>query len=85
MQTVTANDLKTKGIAALENGLAENDEAVITVRGKERFIVMDIDHYQQLREFELEMALVQARADVVQGDVIIESVEEHIKRLTDGL
>ena len=85
MQTVTANDLKTKGIAALESGLAENDEAVITVRGKERFIVMDVAHYHQLRELELEMALIQAKADVAQGEVITESVEDHMKRVTDGL
>lgn len=85
MQTVTANDLKTKGIAALESGLAENDEAVITVRGKERFVVMDMEHYHELRELELELALLQARAEVERGEAITESVDEHIKRVTDGL
>ena len=47
---ITANDLKTKGIACLEESLANQPEAVITVRGKESFVVMRIDHYHYLRE-----------------------------------
>lgn len=42
---ITANDLKTKGIACLEESLANQPEAMITVRGKESFVVMKIDHY----------------------------------------
>ncbi|MDP3876901.1 MAG: type II toxin-antitoxin system prevent-host-death family antitoxin [Methylobacter sp.] len=54
---ITANDLKTKGIACLEESLAHQPEAVITVRGKESFVVMKIEHYHYLREMELEAAL----------------------------
>ncbi|MDA8260825.1 MAG: type II toxin-antitoxin system Phd/YefM family antitoxin, partial [Betaproteobacteria bacterium] len=43
MSHLTANDLKTKGIAAIESALAEHSEAIVSVRGKERFVVMDIE------------------------------------------
>ena len=61
---ITANELKTKGIACLEENLADKPEAVITVRGKECFVVMKIEHYHYLREMELEAALYEAQQDV---------------------
>ena len=40
MLAITANDLKTKGIPVIENCLNHQDEAIITVRGKPRYVVM---------------------------------------------
>ena len=42
----------------------------------------DIEHYQYLRECELEAALLESREDVQAGRVVVESVAEHIRRLT---
>lgn len=81
MGTIPANELKIRGIAAISEQLATEPEVTITVRGKKRFVVMDIDHYQHLRECELESALLEARADVEEGKVVVESVAAHIKRL----
>lgn len=53
---ITANDLKTKGIACLEESRADKTEDVITVRGKECFVVMKIEQYHYLREMALEVA-----------------------------
>jgi len=80
MAGLTANDLKTKGIAAIEAVLAERPEAIVTVRGKDRFVVMDIAQYHHLRECELEAALAESRADIAAGRVNKESAEDHVKR-----
>lgn len=85
MGAIAANDLKTRGVASIREQLAESPEAIITVRGKSRYVVMDIDQYQYLRECELGAALLEAREDVKEGKVVTESVAGHIKRLTDGL
>ena len=45
MNTITANDLKTKGVVTIGKHLAKDHEAMITVRGKKRFVVMDIDEH----------------------------------------
>ena len=66
---ITANDLKTKGIACLEESLANQPEAVITVRGKESFVVMKIEHYHYLREMELEAALYECATGYCSGSV----------------
>ncbi len=81
MSHVSANDLKTRGIAAIEAALSEHAEALVSVRGKDRFVVMKLAQYHYLRECELEAALAQAKADVAAGRMIKESAEAHLARL----
>jgi hypothetical protein len=81
MSSISANDLKTKGISAIEAELAHQPEAMISVRGKDRFVVMDIAHYHYLRECELDAALAETRADLAAGRLVKESAEEHLARL----
>ena len=69
------------GHAGTEAALADSPEAVIAVRGKERFVVMELAQYQHLRECELEVALAEARADVAAGRAVRESAEAHVARL----
>ena len=81
MSHISANELKTRGIAAIEQALAEHPEAIVSVRGKDRFVILDIAQYQRLRECELEVALAEASADVAAGRVVRESPEAHLARL----
>ena len=48
MENLNANDLKVRGIAAIESALVAQTEAVISVRGKDRFVVMDMVQYLSL-------------------------------------
>lgn len=81
MPALTANDLKTRGITAIEESLAHGPEAVISVRGKDRFVVMEVAQYHYLRECELDAALAQSHADEAAGRYVIESAEAHMTRL----
>lgn len=82
MGAITANEIKTNGVAALERALENSPDAIISVRGKDRFVVMDIAHYHHLRECELESALREAKADVLAGRVVRETPAAHLKRVT---
>ena len=81
MKTITANDLKSRGISVLESALEHQDEAIISVRGRPRYVVMDIAHYEQFREAELHSAWKEARRSIAEGDVLETTAEEHIARL----
>lgn len=81
MSHISANDLKTKGISAIELALSSAPEAMVSVRGTDRFVVMGIAHYHYLRECELDAALAQARADLAAGRVVVESPAAHLARL----
>ncbi len=82
MTHISANDLKTKGVAAIEAMLADHSEAIVSVRGKDRFVVMEIAQYNYLRECELEAALAETRADLAAGRLLQESAEAHVSRLS---
>lgn len=81
MANLTANDIKTRGVAAIEETLAHQPEALISVRGKDRFVVMEVAQYHYLRECELDAALAQSRADEAAGRYIKESAKTHMERL----
>lgn len=83
MSSISANELKTKGTSAIVKALTDAPEAIVSVRGKDRFVVMDVERYHDLRESELAAALAESRADVAAGRFVAESVEAHMKRLAD--
>jgi prevent-host-death family protein len=80
--TITANELKTKGVTILDEITHESPEVIITVRGKSKYVVMTIDEYNHLREYELEMAIKESIDDVKNGRIYDESIDEHLKRIT---
>ena len=82
MHPVTANELKTRGVSAVEERLETEEEVVISVRGQDKYVVMGLEKYARLRELELDAAIQEARADYQAGRVTTESVDEHIKRVT---
>ena len=81
MPHISANELKIRGVAAIEAVLSQEPEAIISVRGKERFVVMDMKHYHYLRECELESALAQTRANLAAGRFVKESAEAHVAKI----
>jgi len=81
MKAISANELKTRGVSSIEAALEGEEEAIISVRGKERYVVMDLGTYNHLRVCELEAALYQARREVSEGKGIEESVDEHLARI----
>ena len=52
MTVVTANDLKTKGITEIERLLRDAQEVIISIE-QPSYVVMDIAHYDHLRECEI--------------------------------
>ena len=65
MITLTANELKRGGVAALEKAMQSDNEHLVSidVRGKPKFIVLDIAQYNAYREYELDKAIKEAEAD----------------------
>jgi len=81
MNAIAANDLKTRGISSFEEGLKDASELMITVRGKEKYVVLKLEQYHYLREMELEAALLESKQDQSNGKVIRESAEAHVARI----
>ena len=85
MNVLSANEIKTRGVSALQSIEDDGGEAMITVRGREKYVIMTVEQYNHLRECEIEAALMEAKKDIEDGNVIIESVSKHLKRIRNGL
>jgi len=82
MTSITANELKTKGVSILDEETSGETEVIITVRGRNKYVVVPIEKYNYLRECELEAALLESKRNVRQKKFVKESVEKHIKRIS---
>jgi len=85
MATITANELKKRGVSLLDGKVGDGEETIITVRGKSKYVIIDIAKYNKYREYELNAAITETRKDISEGNFIIESVDDHIKRLKKNL
>lgn len=81
MSPISANDLKTRGVGAIDQALQDQTEVAVTVRGEVKYVVMSKEQYQYLRECELEAALAESKADLDAGRFVSESVAQHLNRI----
>jgi PHD/YefM family antitoxin component YafN of YafNO toxin-antitoxin module len=81
MKVITANELKTRGVSSIDQALQDEEEALISVRGVDRYVVMDIEAYNRLRVCELDAALYQCQQEIAAGEGIEEIAEEHLARI----
>ena len=84
MKIIAANELKTRGVSSIEKALEQSPEAVISVRGQDRYVVMGLEEYNRLRVCELEAALYETRRELAAGETTEESVEAHIARIRNA-
>ncbi len=79
---ISANELKTKGISIIESAFSEDaSEAMITVHGKVRFIIIPVEAYNHYREMELALALEETKRAYLEGRYVKESAASHVQRL----
>ena len=81
---ITANELKTKGLSLIREVTNNVSEAIISVRGKNQFVILPIEKYNKFRELELESAINETKKEIADGKFVEESVAEHIKRVTNA-
>ena len=80
---ITANDLKVKGITAIDELVSDNNGVVITVRGVEKYVILPIAEYNQLRELELVAAIQESKKEIEAGRFFTGSIDEHLKRVSN--
>ena len=83
--TITANEVKTNGVSIFENILNKFDELIINVRGKDKYVVLDIARYKEFREYELDLAHMKVMQDIKSGNYKTQTASEHIEELISEL
>jgi PHD/YefM family antitoxin component YafN of YafNO toxin-antitoxin module len=82
MLEITANEIKTKGISSLDIITENEEDAVITVKGKKKYVVIPIEKYNKIREIELEIALKETKDDIASGK-FYSGVKKHLKKVAN--
>ena len=82
---INANEVKTKGVSIFANLLEKFDELIINVRGKNQYVVLDIERYKELRANELDLAYLKSLQDIEKGNFNVLSAQEHIDELRNEL
>jgi hypothetical protein len=82
---VSANDVKTKGVSFLGKLLKNADELIINVRGKNKYVVLDIERYQAFRQQELDLAHLLAMQDIKEDRYKTQTAKEHAEELLNAL
>lgn len=72
MKTIQSKELGIKGISTIEKGLNDGHELAISVNEQEKFIVMDMEQYNYLKECELKAEWHQAREEYKANEDITE-------------
>ncbi len=79
--TITANEVKTNGVSIFDKLLHKVDELIINVRGKDKYVVLDIERYKEFRENELDIAHMKVMKDIENGNYKSQTASEHTKEL----
>ncbi|KHG34044.1 MAG: type II toxin-antitoxin system prevent-host-death family antitoxin [Erysipelotrichia bacterium] len=82
---VSANDIKTKGVSLLDKLFESVSEVIINVRGKNKYVVIDIERYKNLRTLELDRLYDETMQEIKEGRFKTQSVEEHLSELRNAL
>ena len=77
MNTITANELKTKGIQ-----IVGNEATLVSFRGKARYLILPESEIDAFEAFRLDQALKKAREDVDAGRYST-NLEAHLKEIED--
>lgn len=83
--TITANEVKKNGVSIFGKMLEKFDELIINVRGKDKFVVIDIERYKEFRAYELDISYMKAMQDIKEGKFKTQTADEHIEELMDEL
>ncbi len=79
---VTANEVKTKGVSLFDKLFEKASEVVINVRGKNKYVVIDIERYKHMRALELDDIYNEVKKDISEGRYTTD-IDEHLKELKE--
>ncbi|AHF97246.1 prevent-host-death protein [Desulfurella acetivorans A63] len=78
---VAANDLKKKGVKLIDELIKKNNEIIISVRGKQKYVIVDVERYEKLKNSEIELAYLETMKDFKEKRYHTD-IEVHIKNIS---
>ena len=83
--TVTASEVKAKGVSIFDKLLDGFSEVVINVRGKDKYCVIPFEEYEDFRAFKLEKARNEVMQDIKKKGQYHTSLEKHFSAIEQAI
>lgn len=80
MNILSVSSLK-RGFGLLDKLIDKFGAVYISVRGRRKYVIISIEDYKRLKEIELQNSISQAEKDYEEGRFVVETADEHFKRL----
>jgi hypothetical protein len=77
---LSMQDLKRTGLSKIRQMFTNEPDIIIQDRGHDACVLVELEHYNFLRNCELEIALIKAREDIKEGNYIT-GAENHINKM----
>jgi len=77
---ITANEIKRRGVSIFDELLKENEEIIISHRGKKKYLVMSLEEYEEFRAYKLDKAYKEVMQDVKNGNYHTD-IEKHLQNI----
>ena len=84
MMTVMANEVKTKGVSLFDTMFEKFSEIIISVRGKNKYVVMPFEEYELYRAYKLDMAHKEVMQDIAESKYHT-STQKHFDNIEEAL
>jgi len=82
-------DLRNRGVKAIDDEIKANGIATLSYRGRPKYVIIEVDEYERLRDLELMWAYHQAKEDIKEGKAEIvrtdEELESHLSELENAI
>jgi len=79
-----ANDVKTKGVSYFDTLFEKFSEIIISVRGKNKYVVVPFEEYEAYRTYKLETAYNQAMEEIEENK-FHNSIQKHFDTIEKAL
>ncbi len=82
--TVTANEVKTKGVSLFDYMFEKFSEVIINVRGKNKYCVIPFDEYEAYRAYKLDVAHKEVMKNIEAGQFHTD-IDKHFKEIEEAI
>ncbi|WP_054675062.1 type II toxin-antitoxin system Phd/YefM family antitoxin [Parasalinivibrio latis] len=82
--TITANDVKVRGIKVIKEAIEDGLPHAVTERGKPAFYAISVEDYAEFQEWRLDKAIREAEAEYTAGNHrTITDIDAYVDGLVD--
>ncbi len=82
--TISANEVKIKGVSVFEQMFEKFSEVIINVRGKNKYCVIPFNEYEEFRAYKLDKAYKEAIEDINENKYNTD-MEQHFKDIEEDI